>query len=68
MTSPGDKPLANDTVPRMVRTAFQAEIAQACKAHDAYLAEYGSLGDAVRAMEEEDAALAAGQRMRDRLA
>nr|WP_294546662.1 type II toxin-antitoxin system CcdA family antitoxin [uncultured Rhodopila sp.] len=28
---------------------FAAEIAQACRVHEPYLEEYGSLGDAVRA-------------------
>ncbi len=34
---------------RRARDKFAAEIAQGCKAHEQYLAEYGSLGDAVRA-------------------
>jgi post-segregation antitoxin (ccd killing protein) len=34
---------------KAVRVTLEAEVAQACKAHDAYLAIYGSLGDAVRA-------------------
>jgi hypothetical protein len=33
---------------KAVRVTLEAEVAQACKAHDAYLAIYGSLGDAVR--------------------
>lgn len=33
---------------RRAREKFDAEIAQACRAHDAYLAEYGSLGEALR--------------------
>jgi antitoxin CcdA len=37
---------------RIARERFDAEVAQACRAHDEYLAEYGSLGDAVRAMED----------------
>jgi post-segregation antitoxin (ccd killing protein) len=32
-----------------VREKRAAEIIQACRAHDAYLATYGSLGEAVRA-------------------
>ena len=35
---------------RIAREKFEAEVAQACRVHDEYLAEYGSLGDAVRAM------------------
>jgi antitoxin CcdA len=31
------------------RQKLTAEIEQACRAHDVYLAEYGSLGEAVRA-------------------
>jgi post-segregation antitoxin (ccd killing protein) len=34
---------------RIAKTRFEAEIAQACRVHEQYLAEYGSLGDAVRA-------------------
>jgi antitoxin CcdA len=34
---------------RQVRKKLVAEIAQACRAHEQYLAEYGSLGDALRA-------------------
>ncbi len=34
---------------RRKKEKFAAEIAQACRAHDEYLAEYGSLADAVRA-------------------
>jgi post-segregation antitoxin (ccd killing protein) len=34
---------------RRVREKLAAEIAQGCRAHEQYLAEYGSLGDAVRA-------------------
>ena len=33
---------------RRSREQFEAEIAQACRVHDRYLAEYGSLGDAIR--------------------
>ena len=33
---------------RRDREKFDAEIAQACRAHEAYLAEYGSLRDAVK--------------------
>ena len=35
---------------RIARERLEAEIAQACRVHEQYLAEYGSLGDAVRAM------------------
>ena len=35
---------------RIAREKFEAEIAQACRTHDDYLAEYGSLGDAMRAI------------------
>ncbi len=34
---------------RRAREKLAAEIAQGCRAHEHYLAEYGSLGDAVRA-------------------
>lgn len=34
---------------RIAQERFAADIAQACRVHDQYLAEYGSLGDAVRA-------------------
>jgi post-segregation antitoxin (ccd killing protein) len=34
---------------RRVREKLAAEIAQGCRAHEQYLADYGSLGDAVRA-------------------
>jgi post-segregation antitoxin (ccd killing protein) len=34
---------------RRERERVQAEITQACAVHDQYLAEYGSLGEAVRA-------------------
>ena len=34
---------------RIARARFDAEVAQACRVHDQYLTEYGSLGDAVRA-------------------
>jgi antitoxin CcdA len=34
---------------RLAREKLAAEIAQGCAAHEQYLAEYGSLGDAVRA-------------------
>ena len=33
---------------RRARERLEAEIAQACRVHEDYLAEYGSLGDAVR--------------------
>jgi post-segregation antitoxin (ccd killing protein) len=32
---------------RVALARFEAEVAQACEAHERYLAEYGSLGDAV---------------------
>lgn len=35
---------------RIARRKFDAEIAEASRAHDEYLAEYGSLGDAIRDM------------------
>ena len=41
---------------RIAKARFEAEIAQACRAHDQYLAEYGSLADAVRANTDSDAA------------
>ncbi len=34
---------------RRAREKLDAEILQACRVHDLYLAEYGSLGEAVRA-------------------
>jgi antitoxin CcdA len=34
---------------RRAREKLAADIAQGCRAHERYLAEYGSLGDAVRA-------------------
>ena len=34
---------------RIAKARFDAEVAQACRVHDQYLAEYGSLGEAVRA-------------------
>ncbi len=34
---------------KSARAKMKAEVAQACAAHDEYLAIYGSLGDAVRA-------------------
>ena len=33
---------------RIAKARFDAEIAQACRVHEQYLAEYGSLGDAIR--------------------
>ena len=33
---------------RLAREKLEAEIAQACRVHEDYLAEYGSLGDALR--------------------
>ena len=33
---------------RVAREKFAAEIAQACRVHEQYLAAYGTLGDAVR--------------------
>jgi antitoxin CcdA len=34
---------------RIAYARFEAEVAQACQVHKQYLAEYGSLGEAVRA-------------------
>ncbi len=34
---------------RIAQAKVAADIGQACRVHDAYLAEYGSLGEAVRA-------------------
>lgn len=34
---------------RIAKARFEAEIAQASRVHEQYLAEYGSLGDAIRA-------------------
>jgi len=34
---------------RVARAKFESAVEQACRVHDQYLAEYGSLGDAVRA-------------------
>jgi antitoxin CcdA len=34
---------------RIAKARFEAQIAQACRVHEQYLAEYGTLGDAVRA-------------------
>jgi antitoxin CcdA len=39
---------------RIARARFDAEIAQACRVHEQYLAEFGSLGDAVRANADAD--------------
>ncbi len=36
------------TLPRRTRETLEAEIAQACLAHDLYLADYGGLGEALR--------------------
>jgi antitoxin CcdA len=33
---------------RIARARFDAEIAAACRVHERYLAEYGSLGEALR--------------------
>jgi antitoxin CcdA len=41
---------------RIAREKFAAEIAQACRVHEQYLEEYGSLGDAVRAAADANAA------------
>jgi post-segregation antitoxin (ccd killing protein) len=41
---------------RTAKARFEAEIAQACRVHKQYLSEYGSLGEAVRASAEPDAA------------
>ena len=41
-------------VPELARIAqqkFHAEIIKACRVHEQYLAEYGSLGDAIRTPE-----------------
>ncbi len=38
----------------LARSRFEAEIAQACAAHERYLEEYGSLGDAVWAETDSD--------------
>jgi antitoxin CcdA len=38
---------------RRAREKFEAEIAAACVAHDQYLAEYGCLGEALRAEDAE---------------
>jgi antitoxin CcdA len=35
---------------RIAQKNFEREIAQACRIHEQYLTEYGSLGDAVRAI------------------
>ena len=35
---------------RIAQEKLEAEIARACRVHEDYLAEYGSLGDAVRAI------------------
>jgi antitoxin CcdA len=40
---------------RRARAKWDAEIAQACRAHEQYLAEYGSLADAVRDFYDADA-------------
>jgi antitoxin CcdA len=37
----------------IARKKFEAEIAQACRVHEQYLAEYGSLGDALRAVADD---------------
>jgi antitoxin CcdA len=34
---------------RIAREKFNADVAAACRVHEQYLAEYGSLGDAIRA-------------------
>jgi post-segregation antitoxin (ccd killing protein) len=39
----------------IAKARFEAEVAQACRVHDQYLAEYGSLADAVRANANADA-------------
>ena len=33
---------------RIRQARFEADVAQACRVHEQYLAEYGSLGDAIR--------------------
>jgi len=40
------------TLPRRTRETLKAEIAQACRVHDLYLAEYGGLGEALRSEAE----------------
>jgi antitoxin CcdA len=39
---------------RRAREKWDAEIAQGCRAHDQYLAEYGSVAEAVRNLEHGD--------------
>jgi antitoxin CcdA len=39
---------------RRHREKWDAEVKQACKAHDEYLAEFGSLGDILRATAEDE--------------
>lgn len=45
--------LAEDAVTaalaRIAKARFDAEVAHACRVHDHYLSEYGTLGEAVRA-------------------
>jgi post-segregation antitoxin (ccd killing protein) len=41
---------------RRARERWDAEIAEACAAHDRYLEEYGSLGEPLRAQDEADGA------------
>jgi antitoxin CcdA len=41
---------------RLAKARFDAEVVQACRVHDQYLTEYGSLADAVRANADTDAA------------
>jgi len=43
------KEAATAALARITRAKFDAEIAKACRVHNHYLTEYGSLGDAVRA-------------------
>lgn len=38
-----------DALARIARERFEADVAQACEVHEQYLAEYGSLGEAIRA-------------------
>jgi antitoxin CcdA len=51
--------LAEEAVPAalapIAEVRFDDKIAQACQMHEQYLAEYGSLGDAVRASADADA-------------
>jgi antitoxin CcdA len=37
---------------RVAREKFEAEIIRACRVHERYLAEYGSLGEALRNLDD----------------